>query len=182
VRSRLAALRAEWVALSADWTRGELFSLAGAVALLILMFAFKWFGVAGMASRTTARPAIQSAINAWSALSVVRWLMLATILLAIGSFVLHATQRGHGARTNTSPAITALGGLTAALLCYRVLIDLPDPDKVLDQKLGAVLGLLSAIAIAFGGFDALREERARERQAMARSRRSTGLASDARAR
>jgi hypothetical protein len=176
VRRRLAALRADLVALTADWTRGELFSVAGAVALLILMFAFKWFGVAGVASRTT--PATQSAINAWDALSVVRWLMLATIVLSVGSFVLHSTQRGHGARTNTSPAITALGGVTAALLCYRVLIALPDPNKVLDQKLGAVLGVLSALVIAFGGFDALREERARARQAMARSRRATGLAPD----
>jgi hypothetical protein len=176
VRRRLAALRADWVAFSSEWTRGELFSVAGALSLLVLMFAFKWFGVAGVASRTT--PATQSAINAWAALSVIRWLMLATILLSVGSFVLHTTQRGHGARTNTSPPITALGALTAALLCYRVLIDLPDPSKVLDQKLGAVLGVVSALAIAFGGFDALREERARARQAMARSRRATGLAPD----
>jgi formate hydrogenlyase subunit 3/multisubunit Na+/H+ antiporter MnhD subunit len=182
VRRRLAALRAEWVALSAEWTRGELFSVAGAVALLILTFAFKWFGVAGVAGRTTSRPASQSAINAWDALSVLRWLMLATILVAVGSFVLHSTQRGHGVRTNTSPLITAFGGVTAALVCYRVLIDLPDPSKVLDQKLGAMLGVLSALAIAFGGFDALREERARARQAMARSRRPAGLAPDVRAR
>lgn len=182
MRARLALLRAEWVALTAEWTRGELFSAGGAVALLVLMFALKWYGVAGLPSPTTTRPATQSAINAWDALSVVRWLMLATIALAIGSFVLHSTQRGHGARTNTSPIITAVGCLTAALLCYRVLIDLPDPDKILDQKLGAVLGVLSAIAIAFGGFDALREERARARQAMARSRRAAGLARDVRAR
>jgi hypothetical protein len=53
---------------------------------------------------------------------------------------------------------------------------------VLDQKLGAVLGVLSAIAIAFGGFDALREERARQRQAVQRSRRTRKLAGDVQAR
>jgi hypothetical protein len=175
VRSRLAAL-------SADWTRGELVALTGALALLVVMFAFKWFGVAGVAGRTSTSPATQSSVNAWAALSIVRWLMLVTIGLVLGSFALHATQRGHGSRTNTSPALTAFGAVTAALLIYRVFIALPHPSEVLDQKLGAVLGVLGAVAIAFGGFDALREERARARQAQQRSRRASDMAQEARAR
>jgi formate hydrogenlyase subunit 3/multisubunit Na+/H+ antiporter MnhD subunit len=175
VRSRLAAL-------SADWTRGELVAVVGALALLVVMFAFKWYGVAGVAGRTSASPASQSSVDAWDALSIVRWVMLVTIGLVLGSFTLHATQRGHGSRTNTSPALTAFGAVTAALLIYRVLIVLPRPSEVLDQKLGAVLGVLGAVAIAFGGFDALREERARARQAQQRSRRTSAIAPDAQAR
>jgi hypothetical protein len=169
-------------ALSADWTRGELVAVAGAVALWVLMFAFQWYGVAGVPGDTQTAPAVQSSVNAWDALSVLRWLMLATVLLAVGSLVLHATQRGHGSRTNTSPLLMAAGGLTSALLVYRVFIDLPHRSEVLDQKLGAVLGVLSAIAIAFGGFDSLREERARQRQAAQRTRRTRNLAGDVQAR
>jgi len=86
VRGRLAAL-------SADWTRGELVAVTGAVALAILMFAFKWYGVAGVAGRTSTEPATQSSVNAWEALSILRWLMLVTIALVLGSFALHSTQR-----------------------------------------------------------------------------------------
>jgi formate hydrogenlyase subunit 3/multisubunit Na+/H+ antiporter MnhD subunit len=175
VRRRLAAL-------SAEWTRGERVAAAGGLALLILMFAFKWYGVAGVAGRTTTEPATQSSVNAWDGLSIVRWLMLATILLALGSFALHSTQRAHGSRTNTSPWLTAIGALTAALLIYRVFIVLPNGSEVLDQKLGAVLGVLAGVAIAFGGFDAMREERARARQATQRHRRASNVAPDVRAR
>jgi hypothetical protein len=169
-------------ALGADWTRGELIAVVGAGALLILMFAFQWYGVAGVPGARSTEPAVQSSVNAWDALSLLRWLMLVTILLAAGSFVLHATQKGHGSRTNTSPLLMAAGALTSVLLVYRVFVDLPHPSEVLDQKLGAVLGVLSAIAIAFGGFDALREERARQRQAVQRSRRTRKLAGDVQAR
>jgi hypothetical protein len=54
--------------------------------------------------------------------------------------------------------------VTAALLAWRVLIDLPRPDQIIDQKLGAVVGVLAAIGIALGGYERLREERRRARR------------------
>jgi hypothetical protein len=87
-----------------------------------------------------------------------------TILVALGSVAIHARQRSHPVKTDTSRAIAWLGTLTAVLLAYRVLIDLPSRRDVVDQKLGAYLGLLAAAAIAFGGFEAIREERVRARE------------------
>jgi hypothetical protein len=142
--------------------RGELVCAGGALGLLIIMFAFAWFGVDGIPGRSE----IATAENAWHGLTLLRWLMLLTIFVAIGSLFLHASQRTHGAETDTSLAITVLGTLTAVALAYRVLIDLPSSPSVVDQKLGAYLGLLCAIAIAIGGYDALlaarRAEQARE--------------------
>ena len=138
---------------------GELVSGASALLLLLLMFAAEWFGVnrlPGQASgvqRSTAE-------NAWQGLPVLRWLMLATIVVSVGSVILHASQQTHGARNNSGGLIVLLGGTTAALLVYRVLIDLPDAKQVVDQKLGAILGMLSATAIALGGYRTLHEERA----------------------
>jgi hypothetical protein len=102
--------------------------------------------------------------------------------VTLGSFLLHQTQRGHGSQTDTSLLVTVLGALSAASVAYRVLISLPAPTEVLDQKLGAVLGVFSAVGIAVGGFDSLREERARSRRLEQRSRGRSGVARGVRAR
>jgi hypothetical protein len=85
--------------------------------------------------------------------------MLFTILAAVGSALLHLSQRSHGARTDTGLAIAFLGALTSGVLIYRVLIDLPSANQIVDQKLGAFLGVLCALGIAYGGLEALRAER-----------------------
>ncbi|HLH66913.1 MAG TPA: hypothetical protein VKV27_14545 [Solirubrobacteraceae bacterium] len=54
--------------------------------------------------------------------------------------------RGGGARL-----VPALGCLTSALLVWRVLVELPGGGRVLDQKLGALVGLACALGIAWGG-------------------------------
>lgn len=157
--------------------RGELTSAVSALALLVLMFFTEWYGVAGVPDPSAARPAISTAENAWNGLSIVRWVMLATIIVALGSVVLHATQRSHGTRTDTSLVVVTLGSLTSLLLLYRVLIELPQTSKVIDQKLGAVLGLACALAITLGGFESVREQRTLARAVATRPRRRRRLAS-----
>ncbi len=150
--------------------RGELISLCSALLLLIIMFALEWYGVDEMPGPDTARTGLSHAENAWHALTVVRWVMVAAIAVSFGSVVVHATQRSHGVKTDTGLIVWLLGSAAAALLVYRVLIDLPSPNSVVDQKLGAYLGLLSAVGIAYGGFESMREERARARRFTPRSR------------
>jgi hypothetical protein len=138
--------------------RGAVLSSASALALLVVMFALEWYGVAGVPDPSAARPAVSTAENGWNGLPIVRWAMLATIVLTLGSLVLRASQRSHGAKTDTSRFVAAFGALTSALLTYRVLIDLPASDRVLDQKLGAFIGLLCAFGIALGGWESVREQ------------------------
>jgi len=119
------------------------------------MFLTKWYGVAGVPDPSAERPAISTAENGWDGLTLVRWVMLVTICAALGSVILHASQRSLGTKTDTSRVVTALGALTSALLIYRVLIALPAATEVIDQKLGAILGLLCALGIALAlGVDA----------------------------
>ena len=160
---------------------GELISVTSALLLLPLMFAVAWYGVVALPG-PTGRSGITTAENAWHGLTFVRWLMLLTIAVTLGSVILHASQRSHGARTDTSLAITALGTVTAALLIYRVLIDLPDPKSVVDAKIGAYLGMLAAIGIALGGYESIREERARRTSLVQKSRIGARLASRTHAR
>ena len=156
--------------------RAELISAASALGLLLMMFAFKWFGVAGVPGHTEASAAVSTAENAWRALAVLRWLMVATIGVTLASMLLHLTQRRHGTRTNTSALVTVLGAATAILVGSRVLIHLPMPTEVVDQKFGAVLGVFCAIGIALGGFESLRAERARGRRPVRASRAADGVA------
>ncbi len=155
--------------------RGELTSALSALALLVLMFAAQWYGVAGVPDPSAARPAVSTAENAFDGLTIVRWVMLATIVAALGSVILHASQRSHGTRTDTSLVVATLGSLTSLLLLFRVLIVLPQGDRVIDQKLGAILGLLCAFGIALGGFESIREQRTLAKAVLLRPRRRQRL-------
>ena len=142
------------------------------------MFATKWYGVAGVPDPSAARPAVSTAVDAWDGLSLVRWVMVLCILAAIGSVVLHASQRSHGTRTDTSLVILGLGAVTFALLFYRVLLVLPQASKVIDQKLGAVLGLACALSITLGGVESVHEQQRFQRDVAQRPRRRRRLASE----
>jgi cytochrome b561 len=161
---------------------GELISGLSALLLLGLMFGVEWFGVAGVPGASQTRAATTTAVDAWHAMSILRWLMLVTILVTVGAVVLHATQRSHGRMTETGFLIAGLGGVTAALLVWRVLIQLPKPDQIIDQKLGAVIGLVAALGIAFGGYERWREERRRARRLEKRGPQDRGMANRATAR
>jgi hypothetical protein len=148
---------------------GALLSSVGGLCLLVLMFSTRWYGVVGL-PHSADRSGIQTAAGPWHELTLLRWLMLATGIVAVGSSVLHFTQRAHGNRTDTSPAIAVLGSLTSLGLIYRVLIDPPSPNSVVDVKLGAFLALLSALAVALGGIESFRESRERRRRVARRAR------------
>jgi hypothetical protein len=143
-------------------THGELIAGASALLLLFLMFATRWYGIAGIPG-TSAHAQAVGTENAWSGLTVVRWLMLLTILAVATSLAVHLADVSRSTVALLRLAVAALGSLTALLVTYRVLIDLPSPPDVVDQKLGAVLGVVCAYGIAIGGFEAIREQRARAR-------------------
>jgi hypothetical protein len=140
---------------------GELISAGCALALLILLLATAWYGVAGVPDPTYARPATSGTETGWEGLPDVRWVVVLTALVAVGAVVLRISQRQHGRQTDASRLVTGLGLLCSALLIYRVLIVLPSPDKVLDQKLGALLGLGCALGVALGGHESIVEQRSR---------------------
>ncbi len=140
------------------------------MVLLILMFAFAWYGIDGIPGRGSVGTGIASAENAWHGLTLVRWLMLLTIVVTLGSVAIHAAHPSRHQIAGARLAVLVLGSLTAVVLVYRVLIALPSPDRVVDQKLGAILGVMSALAIALGGYESVREQRARAVAALERSR------------
>jgi hypothetical protein len=154
---------------------GELLSAVSALLLLILTFATKWYGVDGL-PRGADRSGIETGASAWNELADVRWAILLTVLVTLGSVAIHVTQRSHGSQTDTSRVITLVGGITAALLVYRVLITLPSPGSVVDAKIGADLGVLACVGVALGGFESLRAQRLARRRIIHRPPRRPAVA------
>jgi hypothetical protein len=150
-------------------THGEVIAAVAALLLLILMFAAKWYGVAGIPG-TSAHAQAVTTQNAWKSMTVLRWVMLLTILAAAAALLIHLIHVSRNTIALIRLSVAMLGSLTALLLTYRVLINPPSPLDVVDQKLGAVLGLVCAYGIAVGGFESIREQRARARSSIQVSR------------
>jgi hypothetical protein len=117
--------------------------MGGALALAILMFATRWYGLSTPA-RGTFGAAGSTAAHAWSMLPVVRWFLLLAIAGALASVLI--PHRG------MADAAVVFGLIAAGTLFYRLLIVLPDPDAVLDVKLGGYGALLACAALTIGAY------------------------------
>ena len=146
--------------MSARLTRGELISAGSALLLLVLMVAVAWYGVDGIPGRSSPAGGISGTETGWQGLSAVRWLVLVTVLVAFAALAVHAVRATRQAVAALRLALLALACATSALLIIRVLIDLPSPDRVVDQKLGAVIGLIAGLGVVYGAAETIREQRA----------------------
>jgi len=124
--------------------RGEWLAGASAVLLAIFMVGGKWYGGAGRTG---------GSLTGWQALTDLRWLLLVTILAAVGLVFTQATRRAPALPVTMSLVVMLLGIVSVVALIIRVLIDPPPHEQA-----GAYLGLLSAIGIMLGGYFSLRQE------------------------
>lgn len=146
---------------------GEVVCGVSGLLLLIVMFALAWYGVDLLPGRPGSPASGVVSETAWDGLSELRWLMLITNVVAFVTVASHAAGPPRQAVAALRLLLLALSTLTAAFLIVRVLIDLPSSERVVDQKLGAVLGMAAALGMVYGAFDAVREQRARLRLAAA---------------
>jgi hypothetical protein len=137
---------------------GEIVAAAGGILLFVFMFFFKWYGVGGQVGDLAKSFGVDVSFNGWHGHSVLRWLMLLTILAALALAFLTATQRTVALPVTTAVIVTALAALLTVLLAYRVVINEPGPNQFIDVKIGAWLGLLSSALITYGGYRSMREE------------------------
>ena len=127
---------------------GDLLAAAGALVLLVLMFALKWYGPGVITSGRV----VMTSVNGWEGLIHLRWLMLLTILSALLVVGLRATRRAPALPTSAGMVVPLLGLVTLLWLGYRVFISIPP-----GQKPAAYLGLACVLAIVIGGGDSLRQ-------------------------
>lgn len=121
--------------------RGELLVGASATLLLVFMLASTWYD----------RPS--GSLTGWQALTDLRWLELATIVVAFGLVLAQMTRRAPAVPATMSLLVTVIGIINLLALIYRVLINAPAHEQV-----GAFLALASALGIAWGGYLSLRQE------------------------
>jgi hypothetical protein len=136
--------------------QGDLIAGIGGVALLIVMF-LDWYGAGGNATFQGQDIKISLGFNAWEAFSVTDLILALTALSGIGLAVITASRRSPALPVAASVITATLGALATLLVFYRIL-NQPGPNEFFDVKLGAFLGFLSVLAIAAGGYLAMRNE------------------------
>jgi hypothetical protein len=133
--------------------KGESIVGAGSLVLLASMFFLPWYGATPSGSPSGIPPFVTVSLDGWRGLTVVRWVLLVTILAGLALVLLQATRPAPALPITASVLVTFLGGISALLLLYRVLINHPG-----SQKAGAFVGLIATLAIAGGGYASMREE------------------------
>jgi hypothetical protein len=137
----------------------------GAIALLIFMFFFDWFGASVSGTLPGANlSGAGSSSSGWDTFTDSRWIWLTTSLVALASVA--AVGRGRELRTTLAPGaiLLGLGSLSALLILYRIFhhpvaaVSFGGFHASYGIKLGIWLGLIAALAIAAGGYLQLRAE------------------------
>jgi hypothetical protein len=137
---------------------GENIAAVGAIALAVCMFLLPWYGLTGRLERALSSLGVATTVNGWNGLTINRWLMLVTILMALALFLSQGLSRGPALPASLSVLATVLGIITSLVLIDRVLIDTPFSSPLIETKYGAYLGLLSALVLTYGAARSLRAE------------------------
>jgi hypothetical protein len=138
---------------------GEKIAGASAVLLFIFMF-FDWFkveidGGEGLFS-------VSVGGSAWEAFSYTDLFLMLTILVAVAVVVIRLTDALVEPPVSLNAVAAVLGGISVLLVLYRI-IDPPGdtggvPGVDISPTIGAFLGLIAAVGIAYGGYRAMQEE------------------------
>lgn len=133
--------------------RGEMIAAVSAIVLLIIMFAFSWFGYdfgPGLGADVDA----SIGFNAWESFGFIDLVLFLTILAAIGLAIMAANARDANLPVAGSALVAGLGVLSVLLILFRIIVTPEDSER----EIGVFLGLIAAGGIAYGGFLAMQEE------------------------
>lgn len=121
--------------------------------LLVSVFLLPWYQLTEGTPPPGPRYFITSSVDGWNGLHHARWLILLTIVAALGLFFFQGTRKAPAIPATFSVAAGILGVLSTLWLIYRVLI-----DPAGGRAIGGWIGLLSACAITYGAYASLRLE------------------------
>ncbi len=141
-------------------TQGEKIAGVSGIALILIMFIFKWFGLkAGVGGFT-----VEGSRNAWGSYGFIDIVLFITGVAAVGLAALAASETETGLPVAAGAIVAGLGALSVLLIIIS-LISPPDFGADLSgtgidhtRKIGVWLGLIAAIGVAYGGWRAMQEE------------------------
>jgi hypothetical protein len=131
---------------------GEAIAAACAALLIVCLEALKWYGYGGSSGAIAPGPA-PAAATGWHVLTTLRWLAVAVCAYTLITLLARIALRDRYPAAGISLVTIAAGSVTTLLLLHRVVISLPGGGSFADQKLGALLGVIAAAGIAYGGFE-----------------------------
>src|SRR5919108_3263587 len=150
---------------SMDFTRltqGEKIAGISGLALILIMFIFKWFGLefSGSLGGVGIEGELGSR-NAWGSYGFIDIVLFITVVAAIGLALISASQTEVSLPVAASAIVAGLGILSVVLIIISIIsppdfgADLAGVDGT--RKIGVWLGLIAAIGVAYGGWPAMRE-------------------------
>lgn len=142
--------------------RGEMIAAVSAIALLLIMFIFSWFGIDASAGTFSA----SAGANAWESFGLIDLILFITVVAAIGLAAMKANSQNVDLPVAGSAIVAGLGILSVLLILFRIISppdfgvgDLGDLAGVdVTRKIGVFLGLIAAGGIAYGGYSSMQEE------------------------
>jgi hypothetical protein len=145
-------------------TPGEKIAGVSGIALILIMFIFKWFGLEVSGDLGGLGFSAEGSRNAWGSYGFIDIVLFITVIAAVGLVLISASDSEVGLPVAVSAIVAGLGALSVVLIVISII---SPPDFGLDlsgtgidqtRKIGVWLGLLAAIGVAYGGWRAMQEE------------------------
>jgi hypothetical protein len=141
--------------------RGELVAAVGGVVLLISLFFLDWYAVDVNVSTPFGDVGGGAEFGAWDGQgftgTIANLVILAAAIAAVGLAVVTATSRTVALPVAAS-ALTAGLGLAAIVMVFLRMVFQPGANEFIELRFGIWLALISSAVIAYGGWEAMREE------------------------
>jgi hypothetical protein len=141
-------------------TQGEKIAAVSGIALILIMFIFKWFG---LKVGVTGFGSVEGSRNAWGSYGFIDIVLFITVVAAVGLAAIKASEAEAGLPVAASAIVAGLGALSVVLIIISIISppdfgagDISGVDHT--RKIGVWLGLIAAIGIAYGGWRAMQEE------------------------
>jgi hypothetical protein len=150
-----------------DFTRltvGEKIAGASGIALILIMFIFKWFGLEFNTDLGGLGLSAEGSRNAWGSYGFIDIVLFITVVAAVSLALISASDSEVGLPVAASAIVAGLGTLSVVLVIISIIsppdfgLDLSGTGVEHTRKIGVWLGLLAAIGVAYGGWRAMQEE------------------------
>jgi hypothetical protein len=136
-----------------------------AIALLIFLFIFKWWGYsANVPSIAGVNVSSSFSLNGWHAFTDSRWIWLITIIVALGAVAVSAGLLNIKSPVQPGVLVAGLGALSTLFIIYRIVhhptasANIGSFHASVGIKIGIWLGLIAALGITYGGYLGMQAE------------------------
>jgi hypothetical protein len=137
--------------------RADRIAGGGAIALFVFMFFFNWYGVSSNV-RSIAGINVNVSTSGWDTFTNSRWIWLLTIIVALAAVVLTGAHQRLEGPVQPGVIVAGLGAVATLLIFYRI-VHHPTASASVGSfhasagiKIGIWLGLISSLAITYGGY------------------------------